>query len=162
MQPPSEQSGDLRNELRDDAQKLTSSATERLHSEAEQRKGPAVEQARSVASALDRAAQDLGGGKSPAWLKSLFEQGAAQIQQLADAVEQKDSRELVEDIRQIARNNPTTFLATCAAAGFAASRIFRAEPSTLPATASTPVSGGNFQPSSNQWSPATSGFGGVS
>jgi hypothetical protein len=161
MQPPPEQSGDLRNELRDDAQKLTSSATERLHSEAEQRKGPAVEQARSVASALDRAAQDLGGGQSPAWLKSLFEQGAAQIQRLADTVEQKDSRELIDDIRQMARTNPTTFLATCAAAGFAASRIFRAEPA--PSTASsTPAGGANFSAGSSAWPPATTEFGGVS
>jgi len=161
MQPPPEQSADLRNELRDDAQKLTSSATERLHSEAEQRKGPAVEQARSVASALDRAAQDLGGGQSPAWLKSLFEQGASQIQRLADAVEQKDSRELIDDIRQIARTNPTTFLATCAAAGFAASRIFRAEPAPSP-TASMPPGGPSFGSGPGAWRPTTTGLGGAS
>jgi hypothetical protein len=94
-------------------------------------------------------------------LKSLFEQGASQIQRLADAVEQKDSRELIDDIRQIARTNPTTFLATCAAAGFAASRIFRAEPAPSPATSPTPGSA-NFASGSGAWPPTTTEFGGVS
>ncbi len=130
MQQPPEASGDLREELRGNAHKLTSTATERLQSEADARKGPAVEQARSVASALNKAAEDLGSGQSPSWLKSLFEQGAQQIQRFADTVEQKDTRQLVGDLRQIARDNPTTFLAACAAAGFAASRVLRAEPTT--------------------------------
>ena len=66
MQQPPETSGDLREELRGDAQKLTSTAAERLQSEADARKGPAVEQARSVASALNKAAEIWAAGKVPA------------------------------------------------------------------------------------------------
>ncbi|HWV12325.1 MAG TPA: hypothetical protein VN110_03430 [Sphingobium sp.] len=146
MQQPPESAGDLREELRGDAQKLTSTAADRLQSEADARKGPAVEQARSVASALNKAAEDLGGGQSPSWLKSLFEQGAEQIQRLADTVEQKDSRQLMSDLRQIARDNPTTFLATCAAAGFAASRIFRAEPKAPSSQSFSAPQGGWSEP----------------
>ncbi|GLV22918.1 hypothetical protein TomMM35A_27620 [Sphingobium sp. TomMM35A] len=148
MQQPPETSGDLREELRGDAQKLTSTAAERLQSEADARKGPAVEQARSVASALNKAAEDLGSGQSPGWLKSLFEQGAQQIQRLADTVEQKDSRQLMSDLRQVARDNPTTFLAACAAAGFAASRVLRVEPAVPSSQSFSAPQGGWSEPPS--------------
>jgi hypothetical protein len=107
---------------------LANAAADRLHGEVEARKSPIVGQARSVSSALDRAASELGDGQGAQWLKSAFEQGAQQIQRLADTVEQKDSRQLADAVRQFARDNPSTFLMACAAAGFAASRVFRAEP----------------------------------
>ncbi|WP_022681558.1 hypothetical protein [Sphingobium bisphenolivorans] len=127
MQTQSEDRDDLRNELRDDARNLTGAAKDRLHDEVNTRKAPLADQARSVSSAIDKAAAELGGGNSPAWLKSTLEQGAQQIQRLADRIEQQDSRELVGNVRQLARDNPVTFLTACAAAGFAVSRIFRAE-----------------------------------
>jgi hypothetical protein len=81
-----------------------------------------------VSSAFEKAAGELGGGQAPAWVKSALEQGARQIQRLAETIEQQDSRQLIGNVRQLARDNPTTFLAACAATGFAVARIFRAEP----------------------------------
>jgi ElaB/YqjD/DUF883 family membrane-anchored ribosome-binding protein len=125
MQPTSSAAGGTGDELRSDAQQLGSKATDRIHSEVDARKGQAVDQAKSVSSAIQRAAGELDDG-APTWLKSAFQQGAEQVQRLADAIDQKDSRQLVNEAQNFARERPGVFLAACAAAGFAAARIFRA------------------------------------
>jgi len=129
-QPTSEQAqhgmaGEGGGDLRSDAQRLGSSAANRLHSEVEARKGQAVEQVKSVSSAVQNAAGQLG-EESPEWLKSAIRGAGVQIQRFADTIEQKTSRELLHDVEGFARDNPVTFLAACAAAGFAAARIFKA------------------------------------
>jgi hypothetical protein len=121
---PRETSG-MSSELRSDAEQLGTSASNRVHSELDARKGSAAEQAKSVSSAINRAADELDEGV-PQWLKSAFQQGAQQVQRFADTLEQKDSRQIMSDIQTMARNNPGTFLASCAALGFAAARIFKA------------------------------------
>ena len=113
------------NELKADAQKLGSKAANRLYGEVDARKGTAVSQAKTVSSALERTAGELDDG-APDWLKSTIRQGAQQIQSFAESVEQKDSRQLVRDAESFARERPGMFLALCAAAGFAAARIFKA------------------------------------
>ena len=125
MQPPSENTGGTRNELRSDAKQLGTSATNRLHSE------------------LDN--------QAPAWLKSSLEQGARQIQRFAETIEQKDSRQLTDDVRDFARNSPGTFLAGCAAAGFAAARIFKAgeQPASSPTAPDVSRDSSSFQPSAD-------------
>lgn len=117
--------GAAASELRSDAEQLGSTAADRIHSELDSRKGTAATQVRSVSSAIDRAAGELD-QDAPAWLKSTFQQGAQQIQRFADALEQRDSRELVEEVQSFARERPGMFLAACAAAGFAAARVFKA------------------------------------
>lgn len=112
-------------ELLADAKGVGATAVNRLHSEVDNRKGEAATQVKSISSAIDRAADGLD-GDAPAWLKSAFTQGAQQVQKFADALENKDSRQIVNDVSDFARKSPMTFLAACAAAGFAASRIFQA------------------------------------
>ncbi len=124
-QPPSQGAGQAGNELREDAKQIGSTAASRLHSEVDARKGDAVGQARSVSSAIENAAGQLDEG-APAWLRSAFQQGAQQIQRLADTLEQKDSRAILSDIQSFARERPGTFLAACAATGFAAARVLKA------------------------------------
>ena len=130
QQPPTQQpqpqgASGAADELRSDAQQLGSSAANRLHSEVDARKGQAADQAKSVSSAMQKAAGELD-QSSPEWIKSAFRQGAAQIQRFADTIEHKDSRQLIGEARQFARDNPATFLAACAAAGFAAARVLKA------------------------------------
>jgi hypothetical protein len=125
QQPPSQNAGGVSGELRSDAQQLGSSAANRLHSEVDARKDAAVSQAQSVSSAIRQTADGLD-ESAPAWLRSAFQQGAQQIQRFADSIENKDSRQLMSEAQNFARNNPGTFLAACAAAGFAAARIFKA------------------------------------
>lgn len=118
-------STDLRQELRGDAQKVGGATSERLQSEADARKGAAAEQAKSLSSALEKVAGEMG-DDTPNWLKSAFSQGAQSLSQLADTVDQQDSRQLLAKVSGFARDNPATFLAGCAALGFAAARVFRA------------------------------------
>lgn len=125
---PSSTSGtasDIGSEIRADAKQLSTSASNRVHSELDARKGAAAEQAKSVSSAFQRAAGELDDG-SPQWLKSAFQQGAQQVRRFADTLEQKDSRAIMNDIKTMARDNPGTFLVGCAALGFAAARVFKA------------------------------------
>jgi hypothetical protein len=125
MDTASQNSGaELREELRSDASTITDTAKQRLQSEVDSRKGTAAQQAKSVSSALESAADQL--NDSPAWLRSTFQQGAQTLQRFADQIEQKDTRELTRDVQQLARQNPGTFLAGCAALGFAAARVLKA------------------------------------
>ncbi len=125
MQPQSESAQGVGSELLSDAKDVGTSAANRLYSEVDARKGDAATQAKSVSSAIGQAAGGLD-PNAPAWLKSAFEQGAQQVQKFAETLEQKDSRQLVNDVSDFARNSPGTFLSACAAAGFAAARVFKA------------------------------------
>jgi hypothetical protein len=125
QQQPTAGSGGTTGELRSDAQQLGNKAADRIHSEVDSRKDNAVGQARSVSSAIDRAAGEMD-PNTPDWLKSALKQGAQKIQSFADNIEQKDSRELLRDAQDFARDNPGTFLTACAFAGFAAARILKA------------------------------------
>ncbi len=125
MQPQSDTAQGVGNELLSDAKGVGASAVNRLHTEVDARKGDAVNQVKSVSSAIEQAADGLD-ANSPTWLKSAFEQGAEQVQKFAETLEQKDSRQLVNEVSDFARGSPGTFLAACAAAGFAAARIFKA------------------------------------
>jgi ElaB/YqjD/DUF883 family membrane-anchored ribosome-binding protein len=124
MQQPSEGSG-TSNELASDAKQLGHSAADRIHSEVDSRKSGAADQVRSVSTAIQNAAGDLD-QNAPRWLKSAFQQGAQQVQRFADALDHKDSRQLVNEVQDFARERPALFLGACAAAGFAAARIFKA------------------------------------
>jgi hypothetical protein len=143
---PTTNGGELRDELRGDAQTLTDTAKQKLHSEADARKGAAATQAKSLSSALESAAGEL--SDSPQWLRSLFQQGAQTLQRFADTIEQKDSRQLTRDIQQLARDNPGTFLAGCAAAGFAAARVVKAGAESAP----------DASPQGNAYSAGGTGF----
>lgn len=123
MQQPSE--GGAGNELASDAKQLGNSAANRIHSEVDARKSDAAEQVRSVSTAIQNAAGDLD-QNAPSWLKSAFEQGAQQVQRFVDALDGKDSRQLVNEVQDFARERPAMFLGACAAAGFAAARVLKA------------------------------------
>lgn len=114
----------LADELRHDAGQIGDKAKTRAYEQVDQRKGDAARQAKSVASALDRAAGEL--DDSPQWLQSAFRSGSQTLQKLADTVEQKDARDLGRELQRIAREKPVAFLGTCALLGFAAARVLKA------------------------------------
>jgi hypothetical protein len=125
MQPQPQSGSGTTRELASDAKHMGESALNRVHSEIDARKDGAASQARSVSSAMDRAAGNLDDG-APDWFRSALQKGAQQVQRFADSIEQKDSRQLFQEISDFARQSPGTFLAGCAAAGFAAARIAKA------------------------------------
>lgn len=148
----------LREELRNDAQTVRTTAQQRLHKEVDARKGQAADQAKTLSSALGTAAKEL--SESPAWIRSAFEQGARRIQGLADAVEQRDSRQLAQDAQRFARENPAMFLAGCAIAGFAAARIFKAGAADESPSSSTGMTTAMSAQDSVGRGPATTFYGG--
>ena len=115
---------ELRDELRDVAETVTGKAGERVHSEIDSRKASAATQVRNVSSALEDASTKLSDG--PAWIRSAAQHGTDALKQFADTIEHKDSRQLAADFQSFGRNRPGLFLAGCAVAGFAASRILKA------------------------------------
>jgi hypothetical protein len=125
QQSSTQDTGGTAGELRSDAQQLTSKAANRIHGEVDARKGNAADQAKSVSNAIQTAAGQLD-ESAPTWLKSAFQQGADQIQRFAETIEQKDSRQILNEVQNFARERPALFLGACAAAGFAAARIFKA------------------------------------
>lgn len=141
MQPQSDSVQGVGNELLADAKGVGNSAVNRLHSEVDGRRSDAATQVKSLSTAIRTAGGSLD-NDAPTWLKSAFEQGAQQVQKFADTLEQKDSRQLVGQISDFARNSPGTFLAACAAAGFAAARIFKAGSSENLPTQPGPVGTG--------------------
>ena len=138
MQPSQNNDQGIGQELKQDTKSIGSAAVNRLHSEVDSRKSDGISQIQEVSSALKKTADELG-DNSPNWLKSAIEQGADQITRFASTLEQKDSRELADDVRMFAQQSPGTFLAACTALGFAASRVFKAGASD----AQSPQSGGN-------------------
>lgn len=125
MQPSQNNDQTIGQELKHDGKSIGSAAVNRLHSEVDSRKDDGISQIQEVSLALKKTADGLG-DNAPNWLKTAIEQGAEQVTKFAGTLEQKDSRQMVNDVRQFAQNSPGTFLAACAAAGFAASRIFKA------------------------------------
>lgn len=112
--------------LTDEAGALKDKAAGRLAQEADSRKGQVADGMKQVSSALDSAASELGGDETPAWLKQGVTKLASAVNSLASELESTDSRELTRKVREFARRSPGTFLGACAAAGFAASRVFTA------------------------------------
>lgn len=153
MQPQSDTEQGVGKELISDAKGVGTTAVNRLHSEVDARKDEAATQAKSVSSAIEQAASGLD-ANAPTWLKTAFEQGAQQVQKFAETLEQKDSRQLVNQVSDFARSSPGTFLAACAAAGFAAARIFKAGGSENMPTQPGPV--GTGDQSSNFAQPSAS------
>jgi hypothetical protein len=119
------QTGGTTQELTSDAKQLGSKAADRIHSEVDNRKGQAVSQAQSLTSAIRQTADGLD-DNAPQWLRSAFQQGADQLQRFAESIENKDSRQILNDVQSFARERPALFLGAAAAAGFAAARILKA------------------------------------
>jgi hypothetical protein len=146
----------LREELRSDAGRVADAAADRLESEADSRKSGAASQAKGLSSALDTAARELG-DDSPHWLRSALQQGSRSLEQLAQSVEQKDARALLAEVQRMARERPGTFLAGCAAIGFAAARVLKAGASDTGSTSARP---GASNPAHEPYDPYAAGTGG--
>jgi hypothetical protein len=114
-------------ELKSDVQEVKDTAVRQGEAKAEQMKEGVGRTATSAASAIDKAAAELRDDKdAPDWLASGFSSVAKQIEDLAGRLQNKSPRELAGETRRFARNNPTSFLAASAAAGFLAARFLRA------------------------------------
>lgn len=118
---------DLKSELKGDALRLKETATQQGELHAEQGKQKITSTAKSASSAIQTAAEELRNkGDAPEWLASSLTSVAKQVETLADSLQDKSPRDLVEQTTQFARQSPTAFLAASAAIGFAAARFLKA------------------------------------
>ncbi|QNE07209.1 hypothetical protein [Croceicoccus marinus] len=120
-------SGDVRSELKGDANDLAENAKGRAEREAQSRKEQASGVAKSTSSALRSAPQELENDEqAPTWLSSGFRQAADKLSDMADTLQGKSVGDITQQTNRFARENPGTFLAGSAAAGFGLARILRA------------------------------------
>ena len=112
--------------LKSEVTALKDKAAERVVQEADSRKGDVAGGMKQVSSALQSAASELDGGETPAWLRQGVTRLATSVSGFAEVLENTDARELTAKVQDFARRSPGTFLGACAAAGFAASRVFTA------------------------------------
>lgn len=134
--------------LKQDGVALKDKAMSRLANEANLRKDGVSKQLKSVSSALSAAEDELAkpGSDTPEWLTSGLHQVVTSVEDFANRVQNKDSTELIGEVRSFARQNPATFLVACAAAGFAAARLFKAgEPDAMSRQSNAPQPYGTSQ-----------------
>jgi len=127
MNTTAETASDLRQELGQDAAHLKDSLTGRAKQEAEAGKNKALGIAGSATSALGVAADELRDNPdAPEWMATGLQKVARQIDQVANNLEGRSLEDMGRDVSRLARDNPGTFLAVSAAAGFFAARLLRA------------------------------------
>lgn len=127
MTTPSDTANGLREELGQDTAHLGDTLKTRAMQEADARKGAAVGIAGSASGALGAAADDLRDNpEAPEWMAKGLQQLARQIDRLSGELQGRSIDDLTRDASRLARDNPGTFLAIAAAAGFAAARVLRA------------------------------------
>jgi hypothetical protein len=131
-QPPRTSAGQgsghgLGEELKHDAEHLGGTVAERGRQEAETRKNEAAHAVGAASAAFDDAAGDLRADPDvPDWMASALQQAARKIETMASQIEGRSVHDISSQVARFARENPGSFLAASAAAGFAAARVLRA------------------------------------
>jgi len=125
--PSNTTSGGIRAELGEDAAHLGETLKGRAAQQAETGKNAALGIAGSASGALGAAADDLRDNPdAPEWMAKGLQQVARQIDRVAGDLQGRSLEDMTRDAARFARENPGTFLAAAAAAGFAAARLLRA------------------------------------
>jgi hypothetical protein len=127
MTTTSETASEVRKELGQDTAHLRDTLKGRAKQEAEASKSKALGLAGPATGALGAAADELRENPdAPEWMATGLQKLARQIEQIAGDLEGRSLDDLGRDASRLARDNPGTFLAASAAAGFAAARLLRA------------------------------------
>lgn len=152
MTTPSETASGLREELGNDTARLGDTLKTRATQEAETRKGAALGLAAPTTGALEAAARELKDNpEAPDWMANGLQSLARQVDKLAGELQGRSVEDMTRDANRLARENPGTFLAIAAAAGFAAARVLRAG-----ADHKRHAQGDGYTPSGTGQSPAQS------
>jgi hypothetical protein len=117
-------------QLGDAAVNLANSATDKVGEAVTQRKSLGADYIGSIAQATSRAANEFDSDLPQA--AHYIRQASEQMQGVADTVREKDVRELVGEVQDFARRQPTLFFGGAVVLGFAALRFLK---STAPSGA---------------------------
>jgi uncharacterized protein YjbJ (UPF0337 family) len=122
-------------QLGDAAINLAGTARDKVESAFSQQKSVGADYIASIAQAADRAAGEFDNDLPQA--AQYIRMASEQIQGIADTVRERDVRELVGEVQDFARRQPTLFFGGAVILGFAALRFLK---SAAPAAASAAVS----------------------
>ena len=132
---------DSASQLGDAALEMANTAKDKVEAAVSQRKSVGADYIGSLAQATERAAHEFEAELPQA--AYYIRQASEQIQGVADTVRERDVRELVGEVQDFARRQPTIFFGGAVILGFAALRFLK---STAPATAGgDTVSSGAFE-----------------
>jgi hypothetical protein len=121
---------DNASQLGDAALDMASSAKDKIEAAVTERKSIGADYIGSIAQATGRAAHEFEAELPQA--AHYIRQASEQIQGVADTVRQRDVRELVGEVQDFAKRQPTLFFGGAVVLGFAALRFLK---STAPKTA---------------------------
>ena len=113
-------------QLGDAARNLASNAKDKVEQAVTQRKSLSADYFGSLAQATGQAAQAFDSDLPQA--AQYIRQASEQIQGFADTVRARDVRELVGDVQEFARKQPTLFFGGAVILGFAALRFLKSAP----------------------------------
>lgn len=132
---------DNASQLGDAALDMANSAKDKVEAQVTQRKSIGADYIASIAQATGRAANEFEADVPQA--AHYIREASEQIQSVADTVRERDVRELVGEVQEFARRQPTLFFGGAVVLGFAALRFLK---STVPkGTAGSPTGPGDFE-----------------
>ena len=129
---------DNASQLGDAALDMANSAKNKVGEAVSQRKSLGADYIGSIAQATSRAANEFESDLPQA--AQYIRQASEQIQGVADTVRERDVRELVGEVQEFARRQPTLFFGGAVVLGFAALRFLK---STAPNAGSASQTGSN-------------------
>lgn len=122
-QPADKSGAQTAKALRDKAQDAAGKVSEDLSDAADKTRSGAARNVKDMAEALSTAADQLDDNSTQ---RRVFDSLSDQLDQVSDALHQKDMGEMMRDLNDLARNHPLAFLGGAALLGFAASRVMTA------------------------------------
>jgi hypothetical protein len=126
---------ELKDRAAETAKELASNAEEKLHDRAEEQKTAGAERVRTIADAIRRAADAMGSELPQA--TSYIRRAATELETFSQTVRRRDVRELVRNVQDFARRNPTLFVGASVVAGIALVRFLKTS------SQGSPENGGN-------------------
>jgi hypothetical protein len=105
------------------AKNMAADATGKVKSSMNEQKAAGADYLGTIAQAVHRAAGEF--ERDVPQAAQYIRQAAGQIETVANAVRERDMRDLVSEVQQLARRQPTLFFGGAVILGFAALRFFR-------------------------------------
>jgi hypothetical protein len=114
---------DLKERVADTAKELGSEAGEKLRATAEEQKAAGADRITGIAEAIRRAADAIEGELPQA--SPYIRRAAAELETVSETVRRRDVRELVRNVQDFARKNPTVFIGGSILAGIVLVRFLK-------------------------------------
>lgn len=122
-------SDDVGNRAEDLAEDLAGQARTEGQEQVQHYRNVAADKVDTLAGSIEAAAAELRGDHDVAQLSGHITDMANGLGRLADGLREKSTDQILRDVRQVARDNPTLFIAGSIAIGFAITRFARASAS---------------------------------